>query len=550
MQDLDACFEPLLAVVRGTAVESMHRGAIAVVGTDGELLGAAGDPSVEVLLRSSAKPFQAAAVIESGAAKQFSLTDEEIAVISGSHAGAPEHIGVVGGLLERAGLAAGSLALRSLEHMCSGKHAGMMLLARHLGVPVEGYHRGEHPVQQEVARYVLSLLEACPQRFRCGGATAAGLFAGIDGCGVPVIRTTLYQAAWLYAALAAGATPALKRVRDAMLAHPVLVAGETRFDTRVMRAAEGRLLAKGGAEGVQGLGLVSSALPLGPSAVSRRQGGGLGCVVKVEDGASRPVPPLVVSFLREWALADVALKLEAHYPFRLLNADGAEVGRMEVVAGRTGFMRRISPQAGERAVGPAGGPSPARAVGAVAASGDRPAGARGATEGRPAGPGPFTKEDRVTVCRGDEKEVLRFLREEWPAVDRENFGRSLEWSADPYALVFRREKKIVAVLKGHFIGGVASVDEFMVGERSRGSGIGSMLIGRFEGEARKRGCSRIVLRAVKDSLAEDFYRGRGYHSECVQRGYEFGYDYVRLTCAVEKALGQAGGSPREREEAG
>jgi GNAT superfamily N-acetyltransferase len=158
------------------------------------------------------------------------------------------------------------------------------------------------------------------------------------------------------------------------------------------------------------------------------------------------------------------------------------------------------------------------------------------------------KEDRVTVCRGDEKEVLRFLREEWPAVDRENFGRSLEWAAEPYALVHRREKRIVAVLKGHFIGGVASVDEFMVGERSRGSGIGSLLLGRFEDEARRRGCSRIVLRAVKDSPAEDFYRGRGYHRECVQRGHEFGYDYVRLTRDVETLIGPAGSQGSEGKE--
>jgi GNAT superfamily N-acetyltransferase len=153
----------------------------------------------------------------------------------------------------------------------------------------------------------------------------------------------------------------------------------------------------------------------------------------------------------------------------------------------------------------------------------------------------------VTVCRGDEKEVLRFLRDQWPSVDEDYFGRPVEWSAEPYALVFRREKKIIAVIKGHFIGGIASVDELMVGEGSRGFGLGSLLLGRFEDEARRRRCSRITLRAVKDSPAEDFYRGRGYYRECVQYGYEFGYDYVRLICDVERALGEAGSLEQEEE---
>ena len=60
-----------------------------------------------------------------------------------------------------------------------------------------------------------------------------------------------------------------------------------------------------------------------------------------------------------------------------------------------------------------------------------------------------------------------------------------------------------------------------------------MLLGRFETEAEVRGCRRIVLRAVKDSPAEDFYRRRGYRRECVEWTHEFGFDYVRLTRELE-----------------
>lgn len=161
---LDPCYEPLLAVVRGRAVESVHRGAIAVVDIEGTLLGGVGDPAVEVLLRSAAKPFQAAVLVESGAAEAFSLSNEEVAVIAASHAGAPEHVELVEGMLRRAGLSGASLVCGSAEHMCSGKHTGMLLLARHLGVASDGYEREEHPVQREIARYMASLLDACPRR--------------------------------------------------------------------------------------------------------------------------------------------------------------------------------------------------------------------------------------------------------------------------------------------------------------------------------------------------------------------------------------------------
>jgi L-asparaginase II/GNAT superfamily N-acetyltransferase len=533
---LDPCYEPLLAVMRGTAVESIHRGAVVVVDAEGALVGGVGDPLAEVLLRSSAKPFQAAAIVASGAAEAFSLGDEEIAVIAASHAGAGEHVQVVFGLLARAGLSSAALVCGSAEHMCSGKHAGMLLLARHLGVAVEGYEREDHPVQQEVARYVTSLLDACLRRSRRradpsavaasdgGGDVSRSLFAGRDGCGVPVIRTTLYEAAWLYAALAAGVTPALARVRDAMLAHPALVAGETRFDTRLMRAAPGRVAAKGGAEGVQGIGLLS------PAAVPPR---GVGCIIKVEDGSARPIPAVMAVLLRAWGATEAAVTIEGDYSPSLVDGAGVEVGRLEVLAERASLRwRGVSEPVGELTAD---------------------AGIEAGTHHGGLSPGTLQvgrrlfagKNDRVTVCQGDEKDVLRFLRDQWPSVDEENFGRAVEWSAEPYALVFRREKKIVAVLRGHFIGGIASVDELMVGEGSRASGLGSLLLGRFEDEARRRACSRIILRAVKGSPAEDFYRGRGYHRECVQYGYEFGFDYVRLICDVESALGEAGGPAGE-----
>jgi L-asparaginase len=498
----DPSFEPLLAVIRGRAIESVHRGALAVVDAGGALLGAKGDPFVEVVLRSAAKPFQAAAVVASGAADAFSLASEEIAIMAASHSGSPEHVAIVTRLLERVDLPPEALVCGPVEHMCSGKHAGMLLMARHLGVPLEGYQREEHPVQRAVAAYFETLLSG-----EWVGARRGALFAGGDGCGVPAVCTSLYEAARLYALLAAGATPPLARVRDAMVAHPVLVAGEGRADTEMMRTAAGRVVAKGGAEGVEGIGLLpdtvtgsSVGIAGGPAFGTPGGGPGVGCVIKVEDGSGRPLPALMTQFLRVWDRDEAAGKLERDYPLVVTDGSGAEVGGLEVLVEPADLRRPTGQTISVAGLGPK-------------------------TEGK------------VTVSRGDERDILRFLREQWPAADEEYFGHPVDWSADPYSLVYRRDKKIVAVLRAHFIGGVASVDELMVGQGSRGAGLGSLLLGRFEDEARRRGCVRVILRAVKDSRAEDFYRGRGYHREYVQYGYEFGRDYVRLAYDLENTLG-------------
>jgi L-asparaginase II/GNAT superfamily N-acetyltransferase len=556
----DPCFEPIAAVVRGRAVESIHRGAIAVVDTDGTLLGGVGDPGAYVLLRSAAKPFQAAAIVASGVAEAFSLTGEEIAMMAASHAGTPEHVEAVGRLLARGDISAASLVCGPVEHMCSGKHAGMLLLARHLGVSGDGYERDDHPVQREIAGYVASLLEngpGRPPRIASGNSTRPGtraLFAGTDGCGVPVLGMTLREAAWLFALLAAGATPALARVRDAMRAHPLLVAGDGRLDTDLMRAGAGAVVAKAGAEGVQGIGLVggAGAGPVGVSpggagpvggaegasgggaaaggAASSGAAGPVGFVMKVEDGSGRPIPAVAAAFLRAWGAPLEAAAVERDHPAGILGRTGAEVARIELLVEQSGLRRPTGAHAGDS------NSVDGAAAGSLRATGDSALTAR-RLFGR--------KGERLTVGRGDEKEVLRFLREQWPAVDKEYFGRAVEWSADPYSLIFRRDGRVVAVLRGHFIGGLASVDELMVEEGSRGAGLGSTILGRFEDEARKRRCARIVLRAVKGSPAEDFYRKRGYHREVVQYGYEFGYDYVRLTCDPEQAPGEAGGPAGE-----
>jgi L-asparaginase II len=302
-------FETLVEVTRGPLVESRHLGALAVVNATGELLHSCGDPGLTTYLRSSAKPMQSVALVESGAADAFGLTDRELAVISSSHNGEEMHVACVSGILQKLGLGPQHLAcglhaplgqpaaqrllaagqpFTVLHNNCSGKHAGMLALARHLGAATEGYFRPEHPVQQRILAAVAVLSCMNP----------ADVVIGVDGCGVPVFGMPLRNAAWAFArladprGLAAGWAEAARRVVRAMQTYPEMVGGAERLDTELMRQTAPRLFTKGGAEGYSAVGIL-------PQAVGRKEGLGLSLKIADGDQVGRSRPVAVMEALRQ-----------------------------------------------------------------------------------------------------------------------------------------------------------------------------------------------------------------------------------------------------------
>ncbi len=279
-------------VTRGGFLESAHRVHCAVVDASGALLFGAGEPDLPVFFRSSAKPFQAMPLVRAHA-DTLHLTDEEIAIISASHTAAPRHVEVVRGLQARLGLHEEQLACgfqwprdkvtredvrqgaprSAIYNNCSGKHTGMLALAVTNGWSPEGYLDPEHPAQSLILDSVCEWADI-PRR---------PLAWGIDGCSAPTLRLPLSSIALAWARFAAhDAEPAAQRIRRAMMAYPEMIAGEGRIDTALMRATGGRLACKIGAEGVYAIGLIDR---------------GIGLSLKVEDGASRAIPPTVVSLL-------------------------------------------------------------------------------------------------------------------------------------------------------------------------------------------------------------------------------------------------------------
>jgi L-asparaginase II len=302
---------------------------------DGRLEAATRQADFATTFRSSAKPFQLVPLVERGHADRWELSAEELAIVAASHTGSRYHRTLVGRILERLGLSDRHLACgfhepldaEALEEVrahperrsaiynnCSGKHAGMLCLALSEGWPLAGYERPGHPVQQLMHRAVAELC----------GLKVDQVAVAIDGCSASAFGLPLAAMARGYARLAtAGASGdprerALQRIRAAMAAHPVAVGGAARFSTLLMQATGGRMLAKGGAEGLECVALPERAL---------------GLAIKCEDGQVRGIPPAAIALLDQLGVLSEAERerLGEEREPRVRNHAGIEVGRIEAV---------------------------------------------------------------------------------------------------------------------------------------------------------------------------------------------------------------------------
>jgi L-asparaginase II len=329
--------EPILVeVLRGEMVESRHCGAYAVVDAAGGVVLAQGDIEHPVYPRSAIKPLQALPLIETGAADRFGLGVKEIALACASHNGTAPVVAGVEAWLARIGLGPGDLEcgvdppidqaaaqaliragqpFSALHNNCSGKHAGFLTTARHLGEPTRGYIAWDHPVQQRI----LGVLE------QMSGLDLSAAPRGIDGCGIPVIGMPLGNLALAMARLGDPVdlpehrAVATRRVREAMAAEPYFVAGSGRFCSTLMAVTGAAVTVKTGAEGV-----FAAALPTL----------GLGIALKVDDGASRASEVALAGLLRHLGLLSPAQQ-EALGPLlspSVLNRAGRETGRIRPAA--------------------------------------------------------------------------------------------------------------------------------------------------------------------------------------------------------------------------
>ncbi len=270
-------------IVRSGIVEGHHYGSWVALDADGSVRAAAGDVDGPMLPRSCNKPVQALAMLEAG----LPLEDELLALACASHSGEAFHVEGVRRILASAGLTENDLQtppdwpldddvreelIRSggskspILMNCSGKHAAMLATCVAQGWSTSTYLSVDHPLQQQIL--------ATFQRMTGESAQVA-----IDGCGAPLLSTSLTGLARAFAALAVGGGHEA-RIAGAIRSHPEYVSGTQRDELTLLRAIPGAI-GKAGAESCYVV-----ALPDGRAFAT-----------KTDDGGARARPVLMAALL-------------------------------------------------------------------------------------------------------------------------------------------------------------------------------------------------------------------------------------------------------------
>jgi L-asparaginase II len=285
--------QPLFEVTRGRIVESVHHGSIAVVNANGKMIASYGDPQRVAFLRSSGKAFQVLPFVERGGVEHYGFTPRELSLACASHEGSDMHVQAVEELQRKIGIEESQLqcgvhmpadtnAFKTLiqndsqptqnRNNCSGKHTAMLAHAKLRGLSLDDYLDINHPIQQDI---LASFADLCL-------LPVSSIELGTDGCSAPNFAVPLFNAALAFARLcdprelSKERAEACGKITSAMTMHPEMISGYGEFDEQLMRAGEGRIVCKRGAEGYQIIGLMPGVLGAGSP--------GIGIAFKVSDG--------------------------------------------------------------------------------------------------------------------------------------------------------------------------------------------------------------------------------------------------------------------------
>jgi L-asparaginase II len=287
--------EIVAEIVRSGFVEGHHYGSVVALAADGSVEWSVGAVDVPILPRSCNKPLQALGMVRLG----LDLPDDLLALASASHSGEDFHLEGARQILASAGLTEAALqtppdwplddvaredAIRGgrakdpISMNCSGKHSAMLATCVVNGWDTATYLDAAHPLQVGIAETFAEVT---------GEAVEV---VAVDGCGAPLLSTSLIGLASAFRRLAVAESGDEKRVADAIRAFPAYVSG-TRRDERALLTALPGAIGKAGAESCYAL-----ALPDGRA-----------FALKTDDGAPRVRPVLMAAALRRSGIHDPAV---------------------------------------------------------------------------------------------------------------------------------------------------------------------------------------------------------------------------------------------------
>jgi len=220
--------------------------------------------------------------VSSGSASKINNESKSIALACGSHSGSNLHSREAFKILWEYDIDINNLKCPKsktspLEHNCSGKHAAFLATCKKMNWPLESYLKGDHPLQIEIFRIVSELLEIQTSEIK----------AERDDCGAPTLYLKLLEMSRLYSLLSSSENAELEQISRAMTINPTMISDNNKFDTEIIKASHGKVIGKGGAEGIQCLCKVNE---------------GIGLALKVEDGSKRAKHAVSLHILKqlEW----------------------------------------------------------------------------------------------------------------------------------------------------------------------------------------------------------------------------------------------------------
>lgn len=316
--------EARVLVTRGGYPECIHRFHIVVVDSKGNHVFGRGDRNFLTCLRSSAKPFQALTALRTGIIEKFGLNEEEIAILTGSINAEPFQVEIVRSILSKGGLDESFLQCGAqypghkltaeklkregkptlpIYHNCSAKHAGMLLACKAKGYDLENYLEFDHPYQIEILKTISEFTEMKEKEIK----------KVIDGCGAPVFFMPLINLAIGYKNLAVSKDPYLLTLINSVIKNPLMIAGNDRLCSEIIKLTGGRIFVKIGADGVYA----------GFNRITQES-----MALKIEDGSTKPLYVMLIHLLKErrWITEDEFKSLNKYWNIVVKNSKNLVVG--------------------------------------------------------------------------------------------------------------------------------------------------------------------------------------------------------------------------------
>jgi len=252
-------YAKLLEYERNGLIEQVHYGIILHMNKKGIIKEIGNSNNYRFYHRSCMKPLQISPLIDLNLDKKYNLSDEELAVCCASHTGDEMHQQKILSVLKKCGFKEQDLLChphlplsnkeqkkliienkepQKIHNNCSGKHSAMLAICKELNFPITNYKDFDNPLSDYIIQKVCSLCEV----------TRDNITISKDGCGLPVIATTLEELGRGFLNLFTN--PKYNKITHSFLNNPYLIGGEGRLDSEIINASCGNLIAKVGACGL------------------------------------------------------------------------------------------------------------------------------------------------------------------------------------------------------------------------------------------------------------------------------------------------------------